>query len=701
MHNEFEKRIRLFSEDDMDNWAVFGLKGTGKSKLFSDYFTLEKRMELARDMKRLFVYTDMKNKDAKTNLCYFLKSQVLAGVEYISDSDSREMLKAKMQKHDSEDPSSETMLDHYLLDLKDAGYQMIFVMDNFQLMSRNKEIGREQYAILRRENEAGLCWYWAISDTELIEKGSSQEYIDSFLEQKFIMRETVNSYNEEPAFSIASGLSEKLGLMLSDDEIRLVCKLTGGNPALIRIAMAEFSKSDLTDSLTLENCLECLLSSDGILSLLDDWLDGLTVRQKQILYTVAVAETPLDASEIDAEKAEINRLADDSGRGLLFRENKKDRAARRCWRIAVPLLEKYIRKCGESFLLEDESSDLSILSEGTVGAGNGANFGGIIPGTEQGTQFTNCTFNVIQEQTNVANQTNIEHQEIVVQQMNLVAGAVDGLEKLQEIISGAGDLPEMDTPDGELVEKIVGGLPFGKPEWEELEEDEREEISKEYSDRIFASKKFSGGELDAVQLDEFNLTEEILDRLSPNCRAQIICGIRVYDLLQMCIDEFNLEMTLESPRGILFARAFECHLRDCVYPFFSANQPFADFQVSRPPRKDNNKKKKAGSGAESGGTPGKIPFKEYPVGDSTIGTYTYVMNKLKMQLKECFKALPGDNSKDEAWVNGYVNRLNSLGTLRNDCCHSNHRFMNEDLKELIDIVFIKEGLEDTLLFREM
>ena len=233
--------------------------------------------------------------------------------------------------------------------------------------------------------------------------------------------------------------------------------------------------------------------------------------------------------------------------------------------------------------------------------------------------------------------------------------------------------------EGEAASKL-DCLPFKQDLWLELSQDEQEEELEKYADGIFSSDIFLKGAITSDLMEEFCINEDLLDNLSDACRNQIVCGIQVYNLIQICIDRFGLNMSeSESPRGILFARAFERHLKDFVAPAYNRIPEMANHPVY----------------------PTNKIFRKYPIDKTTIGTYSTMLGYGYRIFAEASVQLLGYADKNEQWWKKLKKRLSDIGDLRNNCCHSGTEFGNGDLMRLKKLIFSDGSIEDVLLFDEI
>lgn len=639
--------IRKYAESSIvGNQAFLGVKGVGKTALFQSYFTRKKRGELAQEYKNLFVFSQLDSRKQGSDLYKFLIDQVKMAVMSIPDKDVKEEIKTEMGEIDEIFETPDGRLNQYLTIIKETGYDLIIVMDQFHCMARDTDIGKEQYDVLRSFNEQKLITYWIITDTDLMETCASKQYIASFFAQKFTNKLTICPLEVDCRQNILEFFLNQKKVSLVDSEKILLCEASGGIPELmaIMIDVVEAAK-DENEVITLESLMDHAIHSRGCESLFRGWISGLSLNQKKLLYDVAVEENGLSKEEISVSESKMAELADEVGRGLLH--VYKDGELKR-WVINIPAFREFIRTSGDSFYASD---DVEIEASQ------------ILPQQSDNTHVTqvfNISGNFIQNQTN--NVLNIDN-------------AITGLEDLHKLVYGNTTLLD----ERQAMSKLEY-LPFHQDVWAEMDEEEQEEELEKYADGVFSSDVFTKGSLSNQQMTSFSLSDELLDNLSDNCRTQIICGIQVYTLIQLCIDNFGLTVgDSESPRGILFARAFERHLKDFIAPAFYRIPEFAKQHVY----------------------PTKKPFKDYPIDKTTIGTYSSIMRGGVKTLTNISTQLLNKPDYDDIWWNQLVDRLGVIGSLRNECCHSGTQFDNQKLMSLIDKVFLEKSFDDILIFGDM
>ena len=637
--------IKKYAESNtVGNQAFLGVKGIGKTSLFQYYFNRATRKELAQKYKNLFVLTRLDSRKKGEDLYQFLLDQVRNGIVIIPDADEKESIKEEMAEIDEFFETSDNRLNQYLSTINDHGYKLIVIMDQFHAMSRDNEIGEEQYDILRSLNEQKLIIYWVITDTDLLETCATEQFVSSFFAQKFTSKLTIKPIDKEDRQTITEYFVEEKKSDLAENELEIVTNLAGGVPQLVPalIDIVETVRKDVS-TIDTESICKLALKHDACTSLFEGWISGLNSKQRKIIYDAAISDDGLREDEIEVDFSVMASLSDDVGRGLLHvNRNKEDRF----WTIATELFRQYVVANGNSFY-EDHSLQIAALSDGSSYSSNGRYEEALI------TNNYYISGNYIQSQTNTI--VNIQH-------------AVTELEDLYKLVHNG---PALLSPP--VIADKLDALPFHSEEWDELTDEEQEESMDSFADSVFASAVFSEDALSEEQMQRFCITDELLNKMTPNCKKQLICGIQIYDLIQMCIDNFGLDMSdSESPRGILFVRAFEKHLKDTTNPAIKKIESLASQKVY-----GTNKK-----------------FKDLPIEKTTIGMYKNLVSAGSKEFAKIFSNYPEYAEKDRKWCKDLSKRIDKIGDLRNKCCHSGNDFKTDDLQETISRIFLDYILDD-------
>ena len=710
------KMLEKYAESNyVGNQVFLGVKGVGKSYLFENYFTGGKIRELADKYKNVFIITALNNRAKESDIYSFIFEKILSGMITAVGPDVFNELKQKLEVIQMFFNTPESKLEHFLSSIKDLGYKLVLIMDHFHTMARDSEIGLEQYELLRSLDEKDLITYWLITDTDLKETGVSEDFTASFFAQKFTLKDTVcpccekaheGDIEDETKLSIIDTFLRTKKYELADEEKALISELSGGVPALTAMIMDGVrGLKGNGPEVTRDEIISGVITNKswGATSLFGNWIDGLSARQKEIIFCIAQSAEGIPEADIrdrfngSLEPYELSELADEVGRGLLHEQSDGGSSN---WSIFNELFRQYVVSQGEKFYLGEAEIVPISGATGSIGAaggsfGNAGSFGaagqGVLQDNPAFIPAGNPAFdlgqgvdpsmvsgipNGVQNVTinyNVNNVTGDYIQNTTNTVLN-IDKAVEGLEDLYKLVNR-----NMALPDSRLMESGVAFLPSRNEAWLEMEEEEKEEALEEFATGIFETPTFGGLELTEEQKKNFNLTDELLGDLKEGCRKQLICGIQIHDMLQYCMDSFGLDIGAdESPRGILFAKSFEQELKDFVRPAFLAKTELKDFNVL-----------------------GKR-FEELNQDRTTIGNYSYIMrNKINLFSNTTVRGL-GMAEKDMNWWRAFTSRLDNICMLRNGICHSGPPVFDIDkLTRFKDGIFNQNTLDDVTFFREI
>lgn len=106
-------------------------------------------------------------------------------------------------------------------------------------------------------------------------------------------------------------------------------------------------------------------------------------------------------------------------------------------------------------------------------------------------------------------------------------------------------------PDQARIAEAVQCLPYQKPG-----EQQTEEQLVEFADKTLTSGEFRADALSEDQMLRFHLTQSLLDHLSPTTTDSLISAIQVYDLLQLCVKNYGLNMLNSESAGESYLQGY-------------------------------------------------------------------------------------------------------------------------------------------------
>lgn len=639
-----KKIIRKIENDasfDVENKAFFGVKGLGKSLIFETAFSKAKCKMFAEENKCLFVRTILQPEKKGEDLTNFLLDRVENGIDLISDDEVKTDIQQRIQKDANRFHSKDSLLREALEVIKEYGYTMVLIMDEFHNMGRNSSVGREQYDFLRSLNELGLIYYWIISDSDFSDVYATSQFTTSFFAQKFIP-ETIPQMTEEEMLELISQCANKYEVDITHDIMEQIYSIIGGIPGFVIPAILCCNATNM-DSFEENEFINLMLENPKCISLVTSWSRSLTTEQKDLLHDIALAGT-ISQNNYMSSIGKINQLGDHSGLGLLV--HGIDNSGQ-TWTVNSKLYLNFILNRTEMFY----SSDITSTDSS-------------------------------EENTNAYNTTYIQNNYITVNNSYFdPSSAVEALVGLKKMI---GNQSAILLPNNQMMTSVLQQLPYQQSGWEEMPDEEKDEKMDEFADTIFSSGDFRADSLSETQMKRFYLTNEILDNLTEISRNNLISAIQVYDLLQFCVDKFGLNMlNSESARGILFARLYESILRENLSPALNSVIEIASKPIL------------------VGRT--QYTVADAPIDKMTIGNYAYILNSYDVQNKLATICLSNIKKYqcDSNWWKGHRDDMNNIGILRNDCCHSGTHFDAVSLEKLLKYLFELKAIADVEVYNDI
>ena len=607
---------------DPENKAFFGVKGLGKTAIIESVFSKANCRMYAEEYQALYVRTilqaDMKGED----LIEFLLDIVTNGIDLINDESIREEINQEIDLSRNRFHRKDSVLRQALEIIKEHGFDLVLVMDEFHNMGRNSEVGSEQYDFLRSLNELALVYYWIISDSDFSDVYATSQFTTSFFAQKFNPK-TIPQMNREDMTELLAEKAHRLGIDLTAGVKDSIYEVIGGIPgfALSAIKCAEELGYINEGAFVREKYIDYLLEDASCISLMTSWSRSLTMEQKQILLDFSEREIIYEDEIVSVR--DINQLGDKSGLGLLI-HGSDDKG--NYWRINTELYREFVISKSEDFFAADVTpakTSIEIVQPAP-------------------TYITNY-FTV---------NNNFFNPDAAVNSLLLLKGMAEQSGRLL-------------LPDQARIAEAVQCLPYQKPG-----EQQTEEQLVEFADKTLTSGEFRADALSEDQMQRFHLTQSLLNHLSPTTTDSLISAIQVYDLLQLCVKNYGLNMmNSESARGILFARLYESILKERLCPAFNSVYDIATKEI----RIDQM----------------TLFVKDAPPEKMTIGNFVFILKDraIQQKLASICRSEVNRSNCDIQWWKDHKNCMDRIGKLRNDCCHSGSNFDAAKLEQLIHYIF--------------
>lgn len=691
-----------------ENCVFYGMEGTGKTTLL-DKFIEDNQYALLKKDKCLLIKIDMNVYDdagsgqdcssdssdniTKSNLDLYsvINDAILDNLEnlsFIEEMEAENVDDVLIQKlynvytkkwNDGRNltKSTKEKLSSVLKFIKTSlKISVILIFDHADIMAKIKTIGKTHYEFLRSLIVSGSLTLWLIIDTDVKDKlqGDANGVVSmgSLIIENFNSKYTLVPFDKKETEAYLVNQQE----IVDASQLEMIYDLVGGVPKLLA-NLASKARTIHTKEELLEVAFD---KNTGCIGLLDKWGLGLFKEERKLLYRLAIEEPILYKGELDTASVELlSGLSDVSGRGLV--ELLKGDDEELFYQIKVPLYREYIRMMGEEYLQEDmlyggtleairkeeqeKEKQLAVLKEES----SASRFGTDVPTTvihvEAGATYIDYGDNNV-----IDNRTQNISQNVYIDK------AIDGLEQLHRILYPSLE-DKQDTTEAiqsQIQALDLNSLPYQQDSWLELDEEEQDEQMNNFADRLFQSEEFKNSELLPEQMERFHISDELLAEMNEDCRKQFISGIHIYDILDICTKQFGVTFASESPRAILFARAFENLAKDIMFSAMKANPKLNEIELNVGKR--------------------NLMIKELRnANKTTLGSYSYVLKNNTYQFFKAWSEGEIMPEKEMPWWREFTERMERITNLRNECCHSGSNFGTDSLDGLIHEIFENEAIQ--------
>ena len=331
-----------------ENKAFFGVKGVGKSTLMETLFSMPNCKKFAKEYKALYVRDNIPENLNGEDLTELLLYIVTKGVDLIDDELIKDDITQQIIKISKRFDRKDHQLNYALNIIKEYGYSLIIILDEFHNMGRNKTVGFSQYNYLR--SLQSYVYYWTISDSDFSDEYATEQFKTSFFVQNFNPK-TIPQLSKDDMFQLLDDKAKRTGIKLTCSAKESIYEIIGGVPGFSSPAIKcikEFGCYD-ESQFDKERFVNYLLEDRTCLSFLNSWSRSLTIDQKEILLSFSESEKRYE-DEITTPLIEINELGDKCGLGLL--SNGTDEKGN-FWRINTELFRVFILSKSSQFFAAD------------------------------------------------------------------------------------------------------------------------------------------------------------------------------------------------------------------------------------------------------------------------------------------------------------------------------------------------------------
>lgn len=139
--------LRTFFRDRADA-AIFGPEGSGKSVLLRCFFNLAFRRKMALKQTLIYLGEFPKNLDSEATYGFFADA-IRTSVEFLEFCDLPDQMAAILRSLDAvQFDTKQSRFDQYLNKIRNFGFRMVFVLDNFENFTSSPDVKPEHHDLL-------------------------------------------------------------------------------------------------------------------------------------------------------------------------------------------------------------------------------------------------------------------------------------------------------------------------------------------------------------------------------------------------------------------------------------------------------------------------------------------------------------------------------------------------------------------------
>lgn len=630
------------------NTVVMGVEGVGKSTLFESVFTPEYCAQMARDehilINRLVYPTSLENGgavfefffDAAKNAAEWLKD---CGEEALYE-DILDKVKASRETNGRAESTLQDICKH----IKKKGYNVVLVIDQFELLTSSGKVSQDQFGVLRSVLAQQTLYFIVATDYDFDKDCLPENTIGSVLAQLFADAEMnqlfLKGFNEEECGEFLRNISGRDDF--TENELHRLFILTGGiPPVLFRAAYYAWEQKNAGANINWQGVKEALLENQK--SRMDGWLKILTPQEAALLCELA--------NQADAPRSISNGLRDGIPSKLLKR-GLIVALGNNCYGFNSALLQAYCTQHSPE-PHRPESLHSGMPTPATPPTSTPAPpqiniYGPVVAG--------DALF-----QTN--NQVLAPSVSEILRMLasDTSQSLADQLAKcslrVSELLPADLSLPEAvreQRYDEAFSEAACNILP-------DLEVDEDQNlINVPPTEQETLDDRFRQAQANARR----NLPDALLDQLSPRCKFYLKLAVVVEDALSPLGAGI---MSDYSPYLLFYGKALEQALRDNLFPLFHEEEELSSYDTyADPPCKNENSNN---------------CFRRKSAKKCMIGNFEYLIRYQAGYLGELcdqqgIEALDGTLLSREEWIawwNDLHNQVDSARKIRNLADHSSDR----------------------------
>lgn len=346
--NELQRLKGNCTQTPILNYRYISPRGTGKTELLNGFFTREKCRELAKAKKLV-------------QICHFSGAQMQSDekvyvrlIKAVKDSlrnlgtgtEEYKTLLETLRYWEQEYPDyihesavGKEVLDNMLYDLKDNGYRVTLVLDEFHQLACAEQLAEETFSNMAELAQDQLISYIVFSDYD--DKVGSKSYHVSNLARTFAsgtihLKGIVSEQAKAAVMELIRSKLVDTDVTFTDEELLALLEYTSGIPGLLHDALKDIFqiKSGNNRVLTVEELQRFALSACD--SLLGTWVQYFDDdRWENVAAVLEFGTVEGTKANLDQDEDKRHEIAE---AGLIYKD-----AGTQTYRVICPILEDYLR----------------------------------------------------------------------------------------------------------------------------------------------------------------------------------------------------------------------------------------------------------------------------------------------------------------------------------------------------------------------
>lgn len=221
------------------NTVIMGVEGIGKTSLLKSFFSAAYRRDRAKNHSELIFFADLSKTAGGDELCDYLTNQLFFAVKFLlHDAENyREILEYLKDIKGEEHATAKERFENSVRGLRDlGGYYVFLILDGFEQFTSSLSVTLEHHNMLRALIEAELMRCIVATNFDLNKDSLPQDVSDSLYLQKFQNKIILSPFTLEEAGEFVRRKLKDDPIQFTPAQIAYLHRLSGGIPSVFELA---------------------------------------------------------------------------------------------------------------------------------------------------------------------------------------------------------------------------------------------------------------------------------------------------------------------------------------------------------------------------------------------------------------------------------------------------------------------------------